>query len=160
MSKPRLEILCRSAVAEKFVRPHGVVGFLPLPWFTIRRRHIQRAIRQLAKLFGVGPLGALDGALQLRGARRQDEQVTPQDLIGPLGCPSRQPPVMGTMRSALQGVQVGGSRRRHQPERKSSNTEHIRACKARRLASLSLSHNEYYRDPDPLFRRCDFVMRR
>jgi len=66
MSMPRLEVLCGSAVAEKLVRAYGVVGFLPLPWFTIGRRHIQRAVRQLVRLFGVGQLGALDGAMQLR----------------------------------------------------------------------------------------------
>jgi hypothetical protein len=70
-----LEVLCRSPAAEKLVRAYGDVGFLPLLWFTIHRRHIRRADRHLVKLFGVGPLGALDGAMQLRGARPRDEQA-------------------------------------------------------------------------------------
>jgi len=53
-----------------------------LPWFTIQRRHIQRAVRHLVKLFGVGPLGALDDAKQVRGARRQNEQAPAELLAG------------------------------------------------------------------------------
>lgn len=41
-----------------------------------------------------------------------------------------------------------------------TRTEYMRPCKASRPASLSLSHNEYYRDHDPFFPRRDIVMMR
>jgi hypothetical protein len=45
-----------------------VAGFFPLPHFAIQRGLFQRAVRHLVELFGVGPLVALDRAIQLRGA--------------------------------------------------------------------------------------------
>jgi hypothetical protein len=63
MSVPLLQVLCRSEVAERLMWANRVVGFFPLPQFAIQRDHSQRAVRHLVELFGVGPLGALDGTI-------------------------------------------------------------------------------------------------
>ena len=54
----------------------------PLPQYAIQLRHFQRAVRHLVKPLGVGLLGALDGAIQLWGAGRQDEQAPASLLAG------------------------------------------------------------------------------
>jgi hypothetical protein len=57
------------------VRTHGVVDLFPLAEFAIESFHFQRAGGDLVELFGMSTVGALDGAIELGGAGRQDEPV-------------------------------------------------------------------------------------
>jgi hypothetical protein len=74
MGVPLLQVLFGGRVAERLVRAHGVVGFLPLPEFAIQRRHFQRAARYLVELLPMGARGAFDGAIELGRARRPHDR--------------------------------------------------------------------------------------
>jgi len=64
------------------VRADGVVDFFPVAEFAVEFVHLQRAGSDLVKLFGVGAIGALDGAVEFGRARRQDEQMEAALLAG------------------------------------------------------------------------------
>jgi hypothetical protein len=70
---PLLKKLQWCEVAERLVRAHGVVGFLPLPELAIESRHLQRAIVHLVELLGMSALSPFDRPIELRGARGQNE---------------------------------------------------------------------------------------
>jgi len=57
------------------MRADGVVDVFPVAEFAIEGFHFQRTGGDLVELFAVGGVGAFDGAVELGGARRQDEQV-------------------------------------------------------------------------------------
>ncbi len=57
------------------MRADGVVDLLPMPQLAIELFHLQRTGRDLVKLLAVGAIGAFDGAIEFRRARRQHEQV-------------------------------------------------------------------------------------
>src|SRR5216110_2218263 len=62
--------------------PHRVVDPLPLSQLAVEFLHLQRAGRDLIKLLGVSPLGALDRAVELRRSRWQNEQAQAALLAG------------------------------------------------------------------------------
>src|SRR3990172_6576158 len=70
----RGEVLGRGEVAERLVRPDRVVGGLPRPQLGLERAEIGLGVGDLVELLGVGPVGALDRAVELGAARRQDEE--------------------------------------------------------------------------------------
>ena len=59
-----------------------MVDFFPVAEFVVEFVHLQRAGSDLVKLFGVGAIGALDGAVELGRARRQDEPMEAARLAG------------------------------------------------------------------------------
>jgi hypothetical protein len=62
---PLLKELRWGEIAERPVRADGVIGFLPVPQFAIKGRHLQRAVRNLVKLLGMGALSTLDRPIEL-----------------------------------------------------------------------------------------------
>src|ERR1700675_2761781 len=72
--------LAGSEVAERLMRTHGVVDFLPLAQFAIELFHFQGTGRDLVKLLGVSAVGAFDGAVEFGGAGRQHEQMQAASL--------------------------------------------------------------------------------
>jgi len=62
--------------------PHRVVDPLPLSQLAVEFLHLQRAGRDLIKLLGVSPLGALDRAVELGRSRWQNEQAQAALLAG------------------------------------------------------------------------------
>src|SRR5271169_4874883 len=60
----------------------GVVDVFPVPQLTIEFFHLQRARGDLVELFGVGTVGAFDGAVEFGRARGEDEQMQAALLAG------------------------------------------------------------------------------
>ena len=60
----------------------GVVDVLPTEESLIEGRYLHVAVIKLVELFGVGPLGSLHTAVELRGAWWQDKQSDFSILAG------------------------------------------------------------------------------
>jgi len=69
------QALSRGPVAEGLVGPDGVVHSLPGPEILRESLELGLGGGDLVELLGMGPVGPLDGAMELGGARRQDEQA-------------------------------------------------------------------------------------
>src|SRR5262249_29982949 len=76
------EELARRAIAQGLMRPDGVVDPFPFREWAIDRRYGPLELGDLVEFLGVGPLGAFDVAIELRGARRQHEEAPPSPLTG------------------------------------------------------------------------------
>ena len=111
----------RCQIAKGLMGANGIVGRLPLALRRAKRREIQIAGIGFIELFGMGPVRPFDGPVELRGARRQDEQPNPLlvaglfkgggkltaaiDLNGANG--NRHPPLQ--RRKKLRGGEAGGA---------------------------------------------------
>src|ERR1700675_3202723 len=70
--------LAGSEVAERLMRTHGVVDFLPVAQFAIELFHFQGTGRDLVKLLGVSAVGAFDGAVEFGGAGGSTNRCRPR----------------------------------------------------------------------------------
>jgi hypothetical protein len=68
------EELGRGEVAEGLVGALVVVGVFPFSEGVVDGADLEAALVELVELLGVGALGAFDGAIEFRAARRQDEE--------------------------------------------------------------------------------------
>jgi hypothetical protein len=79
---PLEQELVRGEVVEGLVRADGVVDSFPSEEFLIERGDFCGVRSDLVKLFGVGAMGAFDGAVEFGGAGREDEQAEAALLTG------------------------------------------------------------------------------
>src|SRR2546429_6080163 len=107
----------------------GVVDLCPVAKFAVELFHLQRAGRDLVKLFGVGTIGAFDGAVEFGRTWRQDEQMEAALLAGLLELGSKLGTAVnlqgadGKRHAELQGVEElsggfgggGGGGLQHRP---------------------------------------------
>src|ERR1039457_233730 len=93
----------------------SIVDFFPGAQLPIELFHFQRAGRDLVELLGVGAVGAFDGAVEFRRARRQHEQMQPTllaslfELGGELASAVDLQGANGELHAVLQGVGGSGS---------------------------------------------------
>jgi hypothetical protein len=78
------EELGRSERAEGLMRPDGVGGMFARPRALIESGGRPGEVVDFVELFGVGALGAFDGAIEFGGAGRQGEQANATLLTGQL----------------------------------------------------------------------------
>ena len=108
----------RCHIAERLMRPDVIVGVLP---FTVRRAERQEITvpgRGFVELFGVGAVGALDGAIELlgaRGARRRAEcrvAGRPAQRLQRIHCPCQLESPDGHRHPALERREELGEKRK------------------------------------------------
>src|SRR5262249_10570905 len=75
-----LEELQGGEVAEGLVGADGVIDLLPPSELGVERRHRPGTVRDFVELFGMGPLGAFDMAIEPRALGGQDEELNPEPL--------------------------------------------------------------------------------